>query len=229
MGEKTGVVDIPAPSVHERRAMDPPSQLSHLELDEHRGRNYNEAYVTQFFFGAYFQASKEISAKNDACLRFWQYSHGQEAPLHKIIQQLRSNAVPEHSPYLVIEGDLVRVKLGKDPGAFRFCGRDDKELPLGCRAHLDLEPSRTPSRSNISLTGDQADDPEDSRSVDDALVLVEWNDSRKKAVRRSVMMLLGWVTDDRAERRGLLSEYAREWDAEALKSIPRIRRKFTLQ
>jgi hypothetical protein len=43
------------------------------------------------------------------------------------------------------------------------------------------------------------------------------------------MMLLEWVADGRAERRGLLNEYGLEWDAELLKLVPRMRRKFILQ
>jgi hypothetical protein len=63
----------------------------------------------------------------------------------------------------------------------------------------------------------------------EALVLVQWNDSQKKSKKRIVLMLLEWVADGRAERRGLLSDYRSQREAELLKHIPRMRRKFILQ
>lgn len=42
-------------------------------------------------------------------------------------------------------------------------------------------------------------------------------------------MLLIWIDGGRAERRGLLSDYKEEYDAEALSQIPRTRKTFVLQ
>lgn len=42
-------------------------------------------------------------------------------------------------------------------------------------------------------------------------------------------MLLRWVEGGRAERKGLLSDYRKEYDAEALSLIPRTRKRFVLQ
>jgi hypothetical protein len=42
-------------------------------------------------------------------------------------------------------------------------------------------------------------------------------------------MLLRWIGGGRAERRGLLSEYRKEYGAEELRRIPRTRKMFILQ
>jgi hypothetical protein len=46
---------------------------------------------------------------------------------------------------------------------------------------------------------------------------------RRKIKKRIVLMLLEWVADGRAERRGLLSDYRSQHDSELLKHIPRMR------
>jgi hypothetical protein len=68
-----------------------------------------------------------------------------------------------------------------------------------------------------------------SSLIEEALILVDWNDDQKSTKRRFVMLLLKWVESGRAERRGLLSGYRDEYDTEALKEIPRTRKTFILQ
>jgi hypothetical protein len=57
---------------------------------------------------------------------------------------------------------------------------------------------------------------------------LEWL-SEKKTKKRFVLLLLRWIGGGRAERRGLLSEYREEYDAEELRNIPRTRKMFILQ
>jgi hypothetical protein len=192
------------------------------------GEIHNEQHAIGSVYSGYHQGPLNYSAQNDAHLQFWQFSQGQQVPLREIIQQLRSNAVPEESPYLVVEGDLLRVKVNPARRNFCYCEQNDKKLEFGGRADLDLAPPPTPLESNISLTSHTADQ-EGSDSVEDALILLEWYKSRATNKKRMVMMLLTWVTNDRAERKGLLCEYGYGGSKKDFKSIPKTRRKFILQ
>ena len=94
-----------------------------------------------------------------------------------------------------------------------------EDLAFKFHAALDLETDiEADSRRNSS------DD-----SAEDALILVHWKDNREEDKRRFVLMLWRWVGKDRAERRGLLSRYRDEYDAETLRQIPKTRRTFILQ
>jgi hypothetical protein len=189
------------------------------------GEIYNEGYGAQSIFGAYLGASKDISATNEAYLRFWLQFEGQPMPLQEVIQRKTSNALIEHSPYLWVEGDLVRVRNCARRGVYRFCGQDGEYLTPVVFAQFDLQPPVEYGTDGTVIS--------DETSIDEALVLVQWNDSQKQGKKRIVMMLLDWVANDRAERRaerrGLLSDYRSEWDAEFLKRVPRMRKKFILQ
>lgn len=176
--------------------------------------------------GSYLHASKDISARNEAHIRFWLYSEGEPLPLHEVLERHNSNVLPEYSTCILVEGDIVQVRLSGDTEAFRFSGHD-ASISLGASAHLDLEACAVPA-SDAWTAGNHSNEGA-LDTADDALILIEWNDSQRKAKRRLVMMLLRWVEPDRAERRGLLSEYRREWNADSLKQIPRRRKKFTLQ
>jgi len=189
---------------------------------------YNDRYATNSVCRHYLQGHPEILAQNDAYLQFWKFSEGQQMPLREIIQQLKSQAVPEDSHFLVVEGDLVRVKLDPAGRDFHHCEQDDKELGFIGSAYLDLESPSTPSKSNISLTSHTAD-PEGSSSVEDALILIAWCDLQETSERRMVMMLLTWVTNDVAERKGLLYSHVDAAAAESYRAIPRTRKKFLLQ
>jgi Heterokaryon incompatibility protein (HET) len=188
----------------------------------------NDRYLTNSVCRHYLEGDPKVLAQNDAYLQFWKVSRGQQVPLHEIIQQLKSNAVPEDSHCLAVEGDLVRVKLKSTSLGFQHCEQNDKEMGFFGGAHLDLVPPLTPSKSNISCTSHMAD-PEGSGSMEDALILIEWCDSQETNERRMTMMLLTWVTKDVAERRGLLYSYVDAPAAESYKAIPRTRRKFLLQ
>lgn len=69
----------------------------------------------------------------------------------------------------------------------------------------------------------------DKNPTYDALILVNWNDSRKRHKRKLVLMLLDWIKPGLAERRGLLSDYREEYDATAVSQIPKTRMTFVLQ
>jgi len=190
------------------------------------GEIYNEVdKYRQSILGEYLRASTEISATNEAYRRFWLHVDGHPTPLQKVIQRTNSNVLIEPSPDLLVEGDIVRIII-RSPGSreYCFCRQDDKVLePRGGVAQFDFPPPegyRTWNHGTVALG---------EKDFRDALALVQWHDSQAKSKKRIVMMLLEWVADGRAERRGLLSDYGSEWNSELLKLVPRMRRKFILQ
>ena len=133
-----------------------------------------------------------------------------------MLQGLESNALPEISPQLQIEGDVVRVRRDKSPRSnlfgLLFDGQDNQVF--------------------VEITPAASFDIDDRAGLDnftDAVVLIEWNDAQKKTKMRFVMMLLKWVTDDMAERIGILSEYRHEWNAGDVGRIERTKKRFFLQ
>lgn len=72
---------------------------------------FNKGCREKSIFGACLRASKDISARSDAYIQFWLYSEGQPAALHQLVQKHSSNVLPEDLPCLLVEDDLVRVKV----------------------------------------------------------------------------------------------------------------------
>lgn len=183
------------------------------------GEIFNEGYGSQSVFSAYLAADDRVSNQSDAYIQFWIYIGGKQIALDKAMQQQQqhSTILPEESHFLLVEGDLVRLTLTNGKQPYRV---------WGC-AHLSLEFWAT-----FDLDQDMAADSHqdgDQSSVEEALILVDWNDSQRKTKKRFVLMLLKWIGGNLAERRGLLSDYRKEYDAAELNKIPRIRKMFTLQ
>jgi hypothetical protein len=80
------------------------------------GEIFNEGYGEQSVFGKYLRADNQVSSQSDAYIRFSMYAEGKLIPLHEAMQRY-SVVLPEESPILVVEGDLVRLTLvnGKHP------------------------------------------------------------------------------------------------------------------
>jgi hypothetical protein len=180
------------------------------------GEIYNDAYGGDSVFGAYLDADDRVSLQSDAYIRFWIHAGGKQVPLHEVMQHQLSTVLPEDSPFLLVEGDLVRLTLSNGNQPYRVWGSE--QLSHAFWATFDLDQDMAAD----SQVGDRS-------SAEDALILVDWNDDQKKSKKRFVLMLLRWVKDGLAERRGLVSEYSTEHDAEALRQIPRTRKRFVLQ
>ena len=180
------------------------------------GEIHNESYGKQSLFGAYLGADNDVSIQNDAYIHFQIYAENRPMPLHQVLQQQHSHVLPEESPFLLVQGDVVRYTLtdGKQPYRVQGC-----EHLLEFWAVFDLDHD---TGAGLTQAGGKS-------STEDALILVEWNDLQKPQKKRFVLMLLRWIDDGRAERRGLLSDYKKEYDVEALRQIPRTRKTFILQ
>jgi hypothetical protein len=144
------------------------------------------------------------------------YAEDELIPLHEAMQRY-SVVLPEDSPILVVEGDVVRLTLvdGKQP--YRVWGCE--QLSLGFSAAYDLDEDTATGSSQGG----------NSSPIEEALILVDWEDHQWGTNQRFVMLLLKWVDDGRAERRGLLSHYRDRYATEAVKKIPRTRKTFILQ
>ena len=181
------------------------------------GEIYNEGYGTQSLFGAYLKGDNDVSIQNDAYIHFHMYVGNKPMPLHQVLRQQNSRILPEESPFLLVQGDIVQFTLtnGKQPYRVQGC----EHLPLEFWAAFDLDHD---TGADVTQAGGKS-------TTEDALILVDWNDWQKPQRKRLVLMLLGWIEDGRAERRGLLSEYRKEYDVEALRQIPKTRKTFLLQ
>ena len=180
------------------------------------GEIHNAAYGKQSLFGAYLRADKDVLIQNDAYIHFQMWVGNKPVPLHQLLRQQNSHVLPEESPFLLVQGDIVRFTLqnGKQPYRVEGC-----EHLLEFWAVFDLDHD---TGADLTQAGSKS-------STEDALILVEWNDLQKPQKRRFVLMLLRWVEDGRAERIGLLSDYRTEYDVAALRQIPRTRKTFVLQ
>jgi hypothetical protein len=58
----------------------------------------------------------------------WLQFDGQPTPLQEAIQRTNSNVLIEHSPDLLVEGDIVRVVRNAGSTGYRFCGQNGEAL-----------------------------------------------------------------------------------------------------
>jgi hypothetical protein len=178
------------------------------------GEIYNEGYGPQSVFGAYLNGITPEAGLDEANVLFWIMVGGVYTPLSEVISNTGGRMIPEEalSQRILVEGDLVRVYRDGDAG-YKVHGVEQLDLTFSVSY-------------DIALAGSQ-EYCEDG--LEDALVLVNWNDCQRKSRRRFIMMLVEWVEDGVAERRGLLSSYRLGYSAEVLGQIPRTRTRFMLQ
>lgn len=176
------------------------------------GEVFNDGCGKDSMFETYLKADNHVSIQNDAYIHFQTYAGGKLLPLDKVLQQQQSYILPEESPFLLVEGDVVRITQTEIKGRYQVQGCE--HLRLEFHALFDLDADTAAAELTQVERGE-------SPNTEDALILVEWNDSQWRHKKRFVLMLLAWVEEGRAERRGVLSEYKTEYDAEALKQVPR--------
>lgn len=174
-------------------------------------------------FEAYLAARTNFSRQNDAHVFFSLKLAGEWVPLDQVMQQQRaSNILPEESPLLLVEGDVIRVQLTKPENKkrnkvapYRIYGCDDLDLRFWDNPDFGLNQN--------------GGDREPDNIAEDALILISWDDGCKATKRRVMLMLLRWVSDNVAERRGLLTRSRGEYDSEIVRRIPKTRKIFTLR
>jgi hypothetical protein len=140
------------------------------------GEIYNVVYENrQSILGDYLGASTEISATNEAYLRFWLPFEGQPTPLQEVIQRTSLNVLSEQSPDLLVEGDILRVRSHLGSMSYLFCGQDNEIFESrGLISQFDF-----PSPVGYDTDGFQGTVAVGEVDFQEALVLIQWNDSQK--------------------------------------------------
>jgi Heterokaryon incompatibility protein (HET) len=180
------------------------------------GEVFNQLYGAQSIFGKYLAGRDDISNQNDADIHFSLESGGEWVSLDEVMQQRWSNILPENSisPSLLVQGYIVRVVSAQN-GLYRLYDFDQLDPPF-LFAFLDLDQDQ------------QTIFPREEQKYEEAVMLFEWNDDQKAKRKRFMLMLLTWLEDGIAERRGLLGDYRSEYDSETLAKIPKCQRAFIL-
>jgi hypothetical protein len=178
------------------------------------GEIFNDDCVPESVFGAYLMGLTKESSASEADIFFSLRLGGRHIPINEVLSTQGMKIIPEEedSHKLLVEGNIIRLK--------RTLGDSHQVLGTGKRT-IELPTSydiAIPQGAEIS-----------EKTEHDALILINWNDSQRKASRRFVGMLLEWVEDGVAERRGLVSHYRLDFSAKTLREIPVTRKRFILR
>ena len=156
-----------------------------------------------------------FSNNSDANIRFSLVSRGEWVSLDAVMQQCRSQALPEDPNHnsLLIQGYIIRV-VSNQNGLYRLSGSYQLDPPF-LLAYLDLDEDQ-----ETKFTREEG--------YEEALILIDWSDDQKVGKKRFMLMLLKWREDGVAERKGLLGHYGSEYDSENLAKIPKLQTTFIL-
>jgi hypothetical protein len=131
-----------------------------------------------------------------------------------------SMTLPEQSQQLLVEGDFISLRRKSQSN--RKNGGTMHEWYYLCGSWKYFEPDLLDGEQ---LPGAGAASEDES----EALFLIQWNESQKPSMKRVLLMLVKWIDDDHAERRGLLTNYRDEFRADLIQTIPKTRKRFLLQ
>ena len=186
------------------------------------GEIFNGGYEASSLFGAYTKADRRVPIQSDAYIHFQMCLGGQPISLHEALLQQPSNILPEEAPSLLVHGDVIQfTHTNKEDiwgyQLYRVWGCEHSSLELSSLMDLDQDTTFNSTQAR------------DNNTTYDALILVKFDDGRTRHKKRLVLMLLDWIKPGLAERRGLLSNYGREYDDRIISQIPKTRMTFVLQ
>jgi hypothetical protein len=202
------------------------------------GEIYNQTHGEGSAFGRYLKGDVEATIESHAYLRIWLHIDDKPVPLHEIMATHNSNILPEDSSDLLVEADVVQVFFQEDVhNRYKPACLDGGNFVLTpFYAVFDLDPD--PVRGHKRKISDDRPlviehGPFDThgirRGLEDAIILVNWNDDQRQSKHRCILMLIEWTGEGRARRRGLLSEYKLSHEAAHIKELPKRRCKFILE
>lgn len=156
-------------------------------------------------YTTYLCANNHVSIQNDTYQIFAENKQISRDQVLQQQQQQQSYPLPEESPCLLFQGDVVRFTQinGKQP--YRVQGRE--HLPLGFWAEFDLDPD---------MAADSTQARGKSATTEDALILVEWNEITRRSPKEIGWFWCnsrGWKRAGRSEG-VFLSDYKKEYNAE---------------
>ncbi|KAI9685665.1 MAG: hypothetical protein M1822_004225 [Bathelium mastoideum] len=166
----------------------------------------------------YINGSDVYFPQNEARICFWCCCGDQSLSLQEMVTVETSSVLPEHSPNLLVEGEFVSLHYD-----YRRPTRERYDL-FGKWKYFE------PDLSNESRDHPGPPIDSDSEHRIQALVLIQWQDAQKDiGTKRLLLMLVKWLDENHAERRGLLTNYADEFPSHLIGNLQRTRKRFILQ
>ncbi len=178
---------------------------------------YQDNYGPQSKYGQYVSGRAVDFPQNEARVQFWLSFRGVGKVRADQIDTDNVTTFAEDSRQLLVEGDLVQL-------AYRYRGPQHRWYLL-CGRWIYFQPDVFDE--DQTWPGESSED--DLRAEDQVLVLIQWNDAQRSSFRRLLLMVVDWIDETRAERRGLLTAYRHEFRAQDIRELPRIRKRFQLE
>ncbi|KAI9653237.1 MAG: hypothetical protein M1821_007668 [Bathelium mastoideum] len=183
-----------------------------------RAEIYQENYPPQLNYYKYISGTDVCFPHNEADIQFWCCRYERLLSLQEMVRIETSTILPEHSPNLLVEGEFVSLRC-------KHRGNAHERYDLfGEWWHFEPD-----------LSDELRDDPgsvtqKDSEHEVQALVLVQWQETQKHSgTKRLLLMMVKWLDENHAERRGLLTQYWDEFPSHLIGNLRRTRRRFILQ
>lgn len=178
---------------------------------------FQNNYWLQSKYGQYINGHTVNFPQNEARLQFWLSIQGVGMLRAEDVNTDNVKILAEDSPQLLVEGDFINL-------TYRCRGPQHRSYLLFGRWIYFSPDSSNEDQPYPGLSLDN--DPE---AEDQTLVLIQWHDSQKTGLKRLVLMVVEWIDDNTAERRGLLTAYRDEFRAAEIDQLPRIRKRFYLR
>lgn len=178
---------------------------------------FQDNHGPQSKYGQYINGITVNFPQNEARLQFWLSIQGVGMLRAEDVNTDNVKILAEDSPQLLVEGDFINL-------TYRYRGPQHRWYLLFGRWIYFSPDSSDEDQLYPGLPSDN--DPE---AEDQTLVLIQWHESQKTSLKRLVLMVVEWIDDNTAVRRGLLSEYRDEFRAAEIDQLPRHRKRFYLQ
>lgn len=161
-----------------------------------------------------------ILPQNEARIQFWLSIRGVGMLRAEDVNTDNAKILPEDSPQLLVEGDFINLTY-----RYRYHRGLQHRWYLLFGRWIYFQPDIFgEDQLYPGLSSDN-----DPKTEDQTLVLVQWHDSQRSSLKRLVLMVVEWIDETTAERRGLLTAYRDEFRAAEIGQVPRNRKRFYLR
>ena len=170
-----------------------------------RYRKYTEGLAVQF-------------PRNEANIQFWLSLDGVGLLRAEEINLDTTKVMSEDEPYLHVEGDFLKLT---------YAYRGPQHRWYNIRGSWEFF---RPDVFDEDQPFPKATEGGDPQGEEDVLILIQWNDKTRFLGRQQLMlMVVEWIDDSHAERRGLLNSYGNFFPTDWIARQPRTRKRFILQ
>ena len=178
---------------------------------------YQDNYGPQSIYGQYINGLAVDFPQNEARTRFWLSIKGLGILRAEDMNMDNAKILGEDSPELSVEGEFITLPYR--------CREPHHRWYLLFGRWIYFQPDIFDEDQIWPRLSSEDDFP----AEDQVFVLIQWNESQRSSFRRLLLMVVEWIDDIHAERRGLLTTYRDEFRAEEIYRLPRIRKHFRLQ